>query len=435
MRLQFAIKRKLVARMYSGYGSRAKRSPSVDYFLPKPVHFPGGRLLGQCRHKEQTTGDPKLLEPYKIKSTVFQNRIGVSPMCTYSAAPDGETIGHATKFHEINYGSFALRGPGLIILETAAVCPEGRTSPEDLGIWLDSQAESLRPIVDFAHAQGVKIGIQIGHGGRKASGLPLSLHLSKAANKASDQGWDIVGPSAISFDEELFPTPREMTLEEIQAVVRLFKDAARRSLDISGFDFVEIHAAHGFLLNNFLSELSNKRTDRYGGSFLNRTRLLLEIIDEVKDDEHPLFVRVSATDRSQLPEAWKLEHTQELALLLEDHGVDVIDVSDGGNFNRPYHLPHVPANQAPLAKGVRDTLRNRGTKRSMLVATVGSISSGLIAEEKLEDGSADVILSGREFLINPGAAIRFAQDLGYSISSGWPYEWTYEPPPLTDSNT
>lgn len=416
--------------MFTGYGTRAKASDEVDFFLPIAVHYPVGRPIGATSQGE-TLPKPQLFTPLKIKGTHFQNRLGVSPMCTYSAPSEGDSVGFATKFHEIHYGSFALRGAGFIIVEATAVRPEGRLSPEDLGIWSDEHARSLKPIVDFAHSQGTKIGIQLGHGGRKASGLPIPLHVSKGARKGEDQGWDTVGPSPISYDEEQFPAPHELSVDEIKEIVLSFKEAAKRAYDIAHFDFVEIHGAHGYLISEFLSGLSNTRTDAYGGVLENRARILLEIVDAVKDGEHPLFVRISASDLTDEPNAWTLEQASELALLLEDHGIDVLDVSDGGNYNKARRRPQGPASQAPLAKAIRDKLHSRGTQTPILVASVGGFHSGVVAEEKLQDKSADIILSGREFLINPGAAIRFGQDLGVKISSAWPYEWSYEYPALT----
>jgi 12-oxophytodienoic acid reductase len=313
-----------------------------------------------------------------------------------------------------------------MIIEATAVSPEGRLSPECLGIWTDSHAEAIRPIVEFAHAQGVKIGIQLNHGGRKSSGLALPVHLAKTAD-AEHYGWPTVAPSAISYDEERYSSPRALGLNEIKDIVHKFKAAAKRAYEIAGVDFVEIHSAHGYLLSEFLSGLSNKRTDEYGGSFENRTRLLLEIVDAVKDHEHPLFVRISASDLTELAESWDLEQSKRLALILQEHGVDLLDVSNGGNYNKAQRRPKGPASQAHLSKAIRDHLEEN-SKKTMLVASVGGFHDGDVAQAKLEDESADVILVGREYLKNPGAALKFADQLGVVPSSGRAYEWTYNPP-------
>jgi 12-oxophytodienoic acid reductase len=261
-----------------------------------------------------------------------------------------------------------------MIIEATAVSPEGRLSPECLGIWTDSHAEAIRPIVEFAHAQGVKIGIQLNHGDLK---------------------------------------PTELELDELKEIVQKFHDATKRAYAI-GMDFVEIHCSYGYLLFEFLSGLSNKRTDEYGGSFENRIRLLLQIVDAVKDNEHPLFVRISAGRFGDSPEAWDLEQSKRLALILQEHGVDLLDVP--GNYNKSH-----------VSKAIRDHLEDN-SKKTMLVASVGGFHDGDVAQAKLEDGTADVILVGREYLKNPGAALKFADQLGVVLSSGRAYEWTYNPP-------
>lgn len=395
-----------------------KASPYTQYYLPEPVNFPVGQVLSGAQ--------PSLFSPFTIKTTTFTNRFGVSPMCTYSAASHGELMGHATRFHQIHYGAMAMRSPGLIVIEATAVSPEGRLSPECLGIWSDEHAESLRPIIDFAHSQGVKIGIQLNHGGRKSSGLALPVNLAKSAD-AAHYGWPTVAPSAISYDSEHLTTPRALELDEIKDIIAKFQIAAKRAYAI-GVDFVEVHAAHGYLLSEFMSGLSNTRTDQYGGSFENRVRLLLEVVDAVKDQEHPLFVRISASDLTDLENAWTLEQSQELSVLLQQHGVDLLDISNGGNYHKAQRRPKGQASQAYLAKAVRSYLDAQPTPRTMLISSVGGFDTGLIAQEKLDDGSADVIFVGRALLKNPGAAIKFADDLGAVLSSGRSYEWTYNPP-------
>ncbi|CCH44080.1 hypothetical protein BN7_3639 [Wickerhamomyces ciferrii] len=412
--------------MTSGENNRFLTKPSdqVPYFHPK-VEIPLGT---QVENGEVPI--PKLFQPFKIKNTQFVNRIGVSPMCTYSSAHAGPDIGCATAFHQTHYGSFALQGPGMIIVEATAIDPNGRLSPEDLGIWNDDQALSLKKFVQFAHAQGVKIGIQLGHGGRKASGTAIYNHLQKGIGKA-EFGWSdipgaIVGPSPISFSTRSYVTPSELTIDQIQDLVQKFGDAAKRAREISGFDFVEIHAAHGYLLSSFLSGTSNKRTDQYGGSFENRIRFLLEVVDAVKDDTTPLFVRVSGSELApHIEGSWTIEDTVKLSDHLIEHGVDVLDISSGGNNAKAERRKTYQGFQVPLAKAVKEHVGNK-----LLIATVGKIDQGEFANDTLEAGHADIVLSGRAFLKNPGLVWKWADDLGVRIKHSKQYEWPFYPPPF-----
>jgi len=399
-------------------------SEATPYFIPK-VDTPVGTAFVQDDSKI-----PKLFSPIKIKNTEFANRIGVSPMCTYSAAHDGEDLGKATPFHLAHYGSFALRGPGLIIVEATAVSPEGRLSPEDLAIYTDEQAYELKKIVDFAHSQGVKIGIQLGHGGRKSSGTAMYNHLFKGIG-TKEFGWDdvqgkILAPSAISFMEGAYVTPTELTTEQVEELVVKFKQAAKRALDIAGFDFIEIHGAHGYLISSFLTATSNKRTDKYGGSFENRIRLLLEIIDAVKDDKHPLFVRISGSESApHIEESWKIEDSIKLSDHLIKHGVDVLDVSAGGQNKDANRNPKTQGYQVHLAKAIKEHVGDKLT-----IATVGRILDAELAAKIVENGEADLVFNGSLFLKNPGLVWKWADDLNVRLHNARQYGWPFYPPPI-----
>ncbi|CCH44116.1 NADPH dehydrogenase [Wickerhamomyces ciferrii] len=400
-------------------------SDEVPYFYPKNK-IP----LGIAYKNDPNKQIPGLFNPLTIKNLKLNNRIGVSPMCTYSSAHDGPDLGKVTPFHLVHYGAFALQGTGLIMIEATSVDPNGRTSPEDLGIWSDEHALALKPIVEFAHAQGVKIGIQIGHAGRKSSGTAMYNALQKGVGK-TEFGWSdvpgaVVAPSPISYSEDSYVTPTELSGDQIQELIKNFRDAAKRARDISGFDFVEIHAAHGYLLNSFLSGASNKRTDQYGGSFENRIRLLLKIIDVVKDDHQPLFVRVSGSELApQIEGSWDIEDTIKLSDYLIEHGVDVLDVSSGGNNSQAQRRKAYQGFQVPLAKAVKEHVGDK-----LLVATVGKIEEAKFANEIIENGDADIVLVGKAFLQNPSLVWKWANDLFVRIKHTNQYEWPYYYPPF-----
>ena len=263
-----------------------------------------------------------LFSPLKLGSLSLKNRVVVSPMCMYSAVN-----GLANDFHLVHLGGFALGGAALIFTEATAVTPEGRISPDDLGLWDDAQIAPLAQITDFVHQQGSLIGVQLAHAGRKAS--TFAPWKGSGAVPPEAGGWEVVGPSEQPYSPR-YPLPRALTPEQIGEIVHAFAESARRAM-IAGVDTVEIHAAHGYLLHQFLSPLSNDRTDEYGGSFENRARLLLEVTRAVRDvwPAHlPLFVRVSATDWAE--GGWDIEQTVEVAKLLSREGVQVVDVSSGG---------------------------------------------------------------------------------------------------------
>ena len=339
----------------------------------------------------------------------MQNRIMLSPLCQYSS-----DNGHATAWHQAHIGGIVSRGPGLTCIEATSVNPTGRITPEDAGLWSDSQADALRPIVDFAHSQGQKIMIQIGHAGRKASTVAPWLSGGSLAPKDLG-GWpdDVVGPSAIAWNEH-HATPRAMTLSEIEDLKKAFASTIKRAVDI-GFDAIELHGAHGYLIHEFLSPVSNTRTDAYGGSFENRTRLLLELAKQTRaqiPDSMPLFVRVSATDglesHATIKDSWTVDQTSRLASLLADAGVDALDVSAAGN-HPDQKISGKEAFQAPFAKEIKKAVGNK-----LLVGTVGGIKTGKIAETQIQDG-LDFVAVGRWFQKDPDLVWTWAEELGIRV--------------------
>jgi 2,4-dienoyl-CoA reductase-like NADH-dependent reductase (Old Yellow Enzyme family) len=348
---------------------------------------------------------PKLFTPLKLRGLELQNRIALSPLCQYSAED-----GHPTDYHMAHLGGILQRGPGLVLVEATAVLPEGRITPEDCGLWKDSQKEPYRRVVDYAHSQGQKIGIQLAHAGRKASTVAPWLSKGAVAVKESN-GWpdNVYAPSAIPFGEN-YCKPKEMTIEDIEKFKAAFKDAIKRAIDI-GFDTIEIHNAHGYLLHSFLSPASNKRTDKYGGSFENRARLTLELVDiarQTMPKEMPLLLRISATDWLEEAgiEGWTVDNTVQLAEILADRGVDLLDVSSGGLHEKQI-IHGGPGYQEPFAKAVKDKVGDK-----LLVSTVGSITNGKQANGYLEDDNLDLALVGRMFQKNPGLVWSFADELG-----------------------
>jgi 2,4-dienoyl-CoA reductase-like NADH-dependent reductase (Old Yellow Enzyme family) len=347
----------------------------------------------------------RLFSPLQIKSLVLKNRIAMSPMCQYSARD-----GFANDWHLVHLGSRAAGGVGLIIAEATAVSPEGRISPGDLGLWSDEHIEGLRRVTDFIHARGSVAGIQLAHAGRKAScALP---HEGGRQLDPGNGGWQTVAPSAIPF----IPGDRSPVIadeEETARLVSSFRDAAGRALE-AGFKVAEIHSAHGYLLHEFLSPLSNRRNDLYGGSFENRTRLLLQVTEAVRSvwpDSYPLFVRISATDWTE--GGWTPEESVALASLLKDRGVDLIDCSSGGNIYNA-RIPAAPGYQVPFSEAVRKT--------GILTGAVGLITTAAQAEAILSHDRADLIIMGRELLRNPYFPLQAAKETGDEIQ--WPVQYT-----------
>jgi len=345
---------------------------------------------------------PVLFTPHTIRGLTFPNRIFLSPMCQYSS-----TDGFANNWHLVHLGSRAVSGVGLIMTEAAAVCPEGRISPQDLGIWKDEHIAMLKTINEFIHSHdNVKTGIQIAHAGRKASAYRPWEHKYRYAVPNSEGGWEVVGPSAVAYDDKL-KVPHELSVQEIHTLVDQFVDSAQRAVK-AGFDLVEIHGAHGYLIHNFYSLKSNKRTDEYGGSFENRTRFLMEIATRVRaaiPDQMPLFVRLSSTDFVDDADGWKIEDTVKLSKMLKDVGVDVIDCSAGGNCAHQ-HIDVKPGYQVPYAERVKKDVN------------IPSIAVGLITEphqanEIIEQGKADFVMLARAFLRDPYWTHTAARALGH----------------------
>lgn len=321
-------------------------------------------------------------------------------------------------------GGIASRGPGFTMIEATAVLPEGRITPEDTGIWKDSQIEPMRRVIEFIHSQNQNIGIQLAHAGRKASAVAPWLSMNDIAVKEVG-GWpdNVKGPGDIPF--EGLCQPHALTKKDIEEVKEAWAAAVKRAVK-AGVDFIEIHNAHGYLLSSFLSPASNNRTDEYGGSFENRIRLTLEIISISRQNmpkDMPLFIRVSATDwlEESLPDqpSWKLEDTVRLAEIIAEKGeVDLIDVSSGG-VHAAQKIKAGPGFQAPFAKAVKKAVGDR-----LAVGAVGLITNGKLANEVLEDG-VDVVLVGRAFQKNPGAVWAFAEDLGVEFKAANQIAWGF----------
>ncbi len=348
-----------------------------------------------------------LFTPLVLRSLTLRNRIGVSPMCQYSS-----DNGFATDWHLVHLGSFATGGAALVLTEAAAVLPEGRISPQDLGIWHDDHIPMLRRITDFCRAHGAVMGIQLAHAGRKAS-TRRPWEQPSGTVAASEGGWDnVMAPSAIPFAPN-YPQPHELSLDGIMQVTNAFRAAAERAL-AAGFQVVELHAAHGYLMHEFLSPLSNTRTDNYGGSFDNRVRLVLEITDAVRavwPGDLPLLVRISATDWAE--GGWNIDESVQLAALLRNHGVDLVDCSSGG-LAAHQKITVGAGYQVPFAQRIRE-------ESGVATAAVGLITDAMQAEQIVADGSADMVLLARELLRNPRWPLAAAHTLGASIS--WPPQY------------
>ncbi|KAI0653572.1 FMN-linked oxidoreductase [Cubamyces menziesii] len=391
-------------------------APNTPYFTPAQFPPAGTAVDPQSDGKPI----PTLFQPLKIRGVEFQNRLWLSPLDQYSS-----DNGVPQEWHHAHLGGIFTRGPGFSMVEASAVLPEGRVTPECAGIWNDEQAAAWAKIVEFAHSQGQKIGIQLAHAGRKGSTLAPFVNMGSVAVEAAN-GWpdDVWGPSAIPYNDK-FPQPKELTKEGIKRIVKAYVDAARRSLR-AGFDVIEIHGAHGFLITSFLSPTSNKRTDEYGGSFENRIRLAVEIVDAVRGvipPTMPLFFRVSASEwlEEVFPDepSWRIEDTVRLAGVLAEHGVDLIDISSSGN-HPAQKIKTGPAYQAHFSEAVK---RAHGDK--ILVSAVGSITDGQLAQSVLNKGQADVIFVGRGFQKNPGLVWKFADDLGVQIHVAGQIGWGF----------
>jgi len=354
---------------------------------------------------------PHLFESLTLRDVVLPNRIGIPPMCQYSAQD-----GIASDWHFVHYGSRAVGGAGLMIVEATAVMPEGRISPGDLGLWNDEQIEPLARIAGFGQQQGCVVAVQLAHAGRKASvGLGWQ---GQGTLSAGEGGWTPVAPSALSFGEN-YAVPEELDVGEIGNLVDHFVAAAGRAKE-AGFRAIEIHAAHGYLLHQFLSPLSNRRQDSYGGSFENRTRLTREVAAAVRavwPERLPLFIRLSATD--WIEDGWNVRETVELCRILKGLGVDVVDVSSGGLLPTA-QIPAGPGFQTEFAARVR-------READIATAAVGLITSPAQADHIVRTSQADMVLLGREMLRNPYWPLTAAKALDQATT--WPRQYLRAAPP------
>jgi 2,4-dienoyl-CoA reductase-like NADH-dependent reductase (Old Yellow Enzyme family) len=358
-----------------------------------------------------------LFTPLQLRSVNFANRIGVSPMCQYSSQD-----GFATDWHLVHLGSRAQGGAGLVMFEASAVLAEGRISSGDLGIWKDDHIPKLAQIARFIHSQGARAGIQLAHAGRKASMTPP---FDGERLLTPEEGrWQPVAPSAIAFAPH-YAVPQALDLAGIAAIVSAFAQAAQRAA-AAGFDVVEIHGAHGYLLHEFLSPLANHRADAYGGSFENRTRLPLEVVDAVRavwPAHLPLFVRLSATDWAE--GGWTPDEAVELARSLRGHDVDLVDVSSGGQVPHAT-IPVGPGFQVPFAARIR-------AEAEIPTAAVGLITDPRQANEIIASGQADMVFLAREMLRDPYWPLHAAAALGETAS--WPVQYLRAAPPHSPSRT
>lgn len=349
-----------------------------------------------------TTPHSRLFEPLTLNGLTIPHRLWVAPMCQYSSVD-----GMPSEWHLVHLGSFAIGRAGLIMTEAAAVSPEGRITPDDVGIWADGHTEGWRPVVDFIHARGSLVGIQLSHAGRKASTHPPTR--GRGSVPIGQGGWVTVGPTARAYGS--FDAPMALDDAGITQVINDHRDAARRAVE-AGFDLIEVHAAHGYLLSQFLSPTSNTRTDQYGGSNHNRARLLTEVVAAVREvmpPSMPLVVRISATE--WLPEGVSVGDTVEV--IRELRGVDLISVSSGGNDPRQ-QIPAGPGYQQPLARQVR-------AEGGLAVGVAGLITTPQQAESAIVTGDTDVVYVARQFLREPTFPLRAAAELGGELEWTWQY--------------
>ncbi|KAJ5192020.1 uncharacterized protein N7498_011005 [Penicillium cinerascens] len=429
---------------------RVLKAEGVPYFTPQNN---GGAAMNP-----QHPDTPTLFRPLQIRDQTLKNRIMVAPMCMYSAEsdPTSPAVGALTDFHIAHLGHLASKGVGLVIIEATAVQPNGRISPNDSGLWqkgTDSeQFRGLRRVVDFAHSQGAKVGIQLAHAGRKASTVApwLSSQGKRSSIKADESvgGWpsDVAGPTGgeeqmwAPGDVKYWP-PRELSTQEVEEVVRAFARSAKLAVE-AGVDVIEVHAAHGYLLNEFLSPVTNRRTDKYGGDFENRTRIVREVCAAIRaavPSGIPLFLRISATewleDQPVAAEtgSWDLTSSIQLAKLLPELGVDLLDVSSGGNHKDQKFQPHTNY-QIDLASQIRKEIRAAGQKT--LVGAVGLITEADAARDIIQgadeahaaeimlsgkEPKADAVLMARQFLREPEWVFTAAKKLGVDISVSWQF--------------
>jgi 2,4-dienoyl-CoA reductase-like NADH-dependent reductase (Old Yellow Enzyme family) len=355
----------------------------------------------------------RLFSPIQLAGLTFPNRVFVSPMCQYSSED-----GFSNDWHLVHLGSRAVGGAGLVMTEAAAVLAEGRITPQDLGLWKDEHIAGLKRIVEFLHWQGARAGVQLAHAGRKAS-MARPWAPEQRSLTPSEGGWkNVMAPSAIRFADN-YSQPIALDLAGMQALTRAFARATERALD-AGFDLVELHAAHGYLLHEFLSPLSNRRSDQYGGSFENRIRLVVEVVDAVRavwPAELPLLVRISASDWAE--GGWDIDQSVGLAKVLKEHKVDLIDVSSGGM---------TPQQVIPLGPGYQTSFAERIRREAQIpTGAVGMITDAAQAEHILRTGQADLVLLARELLREPYWPLQAARELGDTTS--WPAQYLRAAPP------
>ncbi|MEO7348446.1 MAG: NADH:flavin oxidoreductase/NADH oxidase [Terrimesophilobacter sp.] len=344
----------------------------------------------------------QLFEPITINGLTVPHRLWVAPMCMYSSVD-----GHPDDWHMVHYGTFAIGRAGLIMTEATAVSPEGRISPDDAGLWNEGHTKAWRRVVDFVHGMDSLIGMQLSHAGRKASTYPPSR--GRGYVPPAEGGWKTVGPTTLPFAP--FAVPAALDREGIAKVVHDYRDSARRAVE-AGFDLVEIHAAHGYLLGQFLSPTSNTRTDEYGRDGVGRARILIEVVDAVRQVipvDMPLVVRLSAIE--WVPGGVTVEDTIEVIRGLS--GVDLISVSSGGN-SPEQHILSGPGYQQPLARRIRSEV-------DIPVGVAGLITTPQQAESAIVTGDTDVVFVARQFLREPHFALRAAAELGGELEWAWQY--------------
>ena len=347
----------------------------------------------------------KLFSPLKIRDIELKNRIAVSPMCQYSSED-----GVPTDWHLVHLGSRAVGGAALVIAEATAVSPEGRITPDDAGIWNEKHVSAYSRITSFIKFQNAVPGIQLAHAGRKAS----TYSPWKGSGKVNENegGWQTIAPSPVPFADN-YPVPKEMSKDDIKMVIEQFRKAAERSVK-SGFQVIEIHMAHGYLIHEFLSPKSNQRKDEYGGKLENRCRFTVEIakaVREVIPDGMPLFVRISATD--WIEDGWDIEQSVQLCKWLKETGVDLIDCSSGGNINGAV-IPAGPGYQIPFAERIRK-------EAEILTSGVGLITSPEQAEQIIKNGQADLVELARQMLRDPYWPLHAAKQLNVNVN--WPNQY------------
>ncbi|GAA5964752.1 hypothetical protein JCM3765_002543 [Sporobolomyces pararoseus] len=397
-------------------------NPDATFYVPLTSPSTGTALSSEDWPQNEQL--PKLFTPIKIGPLEFKNRIFVAPMCQYSCEAEGDRKGAVTAWHTVHLGQLAQRGASCVMVEATAVLPNGRISPQDVGLWNDVQRDALKGVFDIIRSLGSRPAIQLAHAGRKASTLapwldtstikaPLKSHV---ATNGEASGWtdNVWGPSGLSYNEDTFPVPKEMTLENIEELREAWKASTIRA-DQAGADVVEIHAAHGYLIHSFLSPLSNKRTDKYGGSLENRMRLPLEIVEITRANwpkEKPLFIRISASDwypegeKNEQGEfiSWGLEQSKVFLKEIEKRGVDLLDASSGG-LTPKQKIDVKPGYQVHFAEELKSV-------SSIPISAVGLITSGKQAEEILQKDQADIVTIARHFLRDPSLVLNWAQELG-----------------------